>query len=55
MVVSQVPANAWLGALIALGMGTCLAGTLVVLPALPGLWVRRGVSPLVPYNSRPQT
>ena len=55
MVVSQVPANAWLGALIALGMGTCLAGTLVVLPALPGLWVRRGVRPPVPYNSRPQT
>jgi predicted RND superfamily exporter protein len=42
MVVSQVPANAWLGALVALGMLACLVGTLVVLPALPGLWVRRG-------------
>ncbi|MCK4658628.1 MAG: MMPL family transporter, partial [Phycisphaerae bacterium] len=44
MMLSQVPANARLGGLVVLSIVGCLAATLLLLPALLSLGLRRGVS-----------
>ncbi len=42
LMLSQVPANARLGALVVLGIGNCLLASLLVLPVLFRLWPPRG-------------
>ena len=50
LVLSQVPANARLGALLVLSIANCLVGTLVLLPALLHLWTPG--TPVLPKEER---
>jgi len=44
LMISQVPANARLGALVVLGVVNCLVATLLVLPVLLSLWPPKGAA-----------
>lgn len=53
MLLSQVPANERLGALLVLSIMNCLVATLVVLPALLAIWPMKGRSGTVPASEAP--